>query len=545
MKKKNCFYRSTEYMQSINIYRDFLDELLNEYHLSTTGDSLLYFYLKLYSMCSLGKKRTKTDKFPYVYGGECVKNTKELLAELGLRTMGQVIKILDKLSESGLVHYAMAHLHGGPSNARFFKITVVDAKKQAEELEKKLGGKKKIYGCPKHGYFIANRDILRKLMPDGVRLSEMDSFLYLWIHTVYNDEWALCSDRIPVSLPDETGGIPLCSSAILGRAFHCSGSNANKLVHKFENLGLVRTYRFGNTAFIISPTAFMKWMFGTEDIRCDIMDLYNDLSVNGFFPYADTAAFTVLEKKTDDQIEQETEAVIRTKIQENAKCTMIEEILKESEMKENTAEETVEEKKDETAGDSVDMTAKMPEESSADDICDSSYNLLPKSANGTCEEYFRRRKPDETAIQRTLDEIGSPESVEDVKRCRIPSKYMPGIYDWDSLESDPMGFLEEPYILKQERKKMIERLKYIVPIKRVEAARRVEKNVNRKLSTLGVHYTMKEANGMIKSYIFLDKKELDLPRTDTENNPKILINIFDRIVQEELNENFENFWKPY
>lgn len=304
MKQKKCFYKDSKIVRNINIHRDFLDMLLKEKKLSTLGDTLLFFYLRLFAQCNMAHSRTNSYQTRYAEAGEFMTNDHELMELLGLKSKKRMYEILDKMSSLNLIVYGK-EIVGKHRTVEIF----IHVFKAAEYKSTK------IYGTPKHGYFLADRELLSTLIPeDGkTKFSDMDIFLSLWTHTVYNDEYVPVSSMLPVVVYDGEEYIPMYTCRSMRKYFNCSSARVNRVIRLFVQLGLIKNFHYSHAGDVISPVDFSHYMFG-ETITVDDLDgMLKMYEIMGHRGQLDVGNFHIQEQSKEDRAEEILEDTILPK----------------------------------------------------------------------------------------------------------------------------------------------------------------------------------------------------------------------------------------
>lgn len=205
------------------IYRNFIQTLLNDRSIRTTGGSFLFWYLILCSYANYSNSNRRMEQLTYTLSpGEWICSISELQDWFRCRFQHQAISILKHLQEEGCITYSLLEKN------RLVKFRITDWQNDNTAL-------KYNYPCKKDtGFFFFPIAKAHKLVQTG-KCSEMDILLDLWIHAVYNDPSVLCSDTGPVVYYRNNTGSPLTSFQTLGERWGHSKPTVSRLLKKLEN----------------------------------------------------------------------------------------------------------------------------------------------------------------------------------------------------------------------------------------------------------------------------------------------------------------------
>ena len=200
------------------IYRNFIQTLLNDRSIRTTGGSFLFWYLVLCSYANYSNSNRRMEQFTYTLSpGEWICSISELQDWFRCRFQHQAISILKHLQEEGCITYSLLEKN------RLVKFRITDWQNDNTAL-------KYNYPCKKDtGFFFFPIGKAHKLIQAG-KCSEMDILLDLWIHAVYNDPSVLCSDTGPVVYYRNNTGSPLTSFQTLGERWGHNESGLYSLI---------------------------------------------------------------------------------------------------------------------------------------------------------------------------------------------------------------------------------------------------------------------------------------------------------------------------
>ncbi len=280
------------------IYRNFIQTLLSDRSIRTTGGSFLFWYLILCSYANYSTSYRRMEQLTYtVSPGEWICTSAELQEWFRCRFQYQAISILKHLQEQGCITYSLLERN------RLVKFRITDWEKDNTVLEYS-------YPCKKDtGFFFFPITRAHKLIGAG-KCSEMDILLDLWIHAVYNDPAVLCSDAGPVVYYRNNTGTPLTSFQALGQRWGHSKPTVSRLLKKLEKMGLITLISFrGKYGSMIYLNNYLSIMFDISDVLIDKEEIAMKMKLPIHIPESSEPENTpkagekcVSETVTDDQI---------------------------------------------------------------------------------------------------------------------------------------------------------------------------------------------------------------------------------------------------
>ena len=280
------------------IYRNFIQTLLNDRSIRTTGGSFLFWYLILCSYANYSTSNRRMEQLTYTLSpGEWICSISELQDWFRCRFQHQAVSILAHLQEEGCITYSLLE------KKRLVRFRITDWQKDNTALEYH-------YPCKKDtGFFFFPIGKAHKLIQAG-KCSEMDILLDLWIHAVYNDPSVLCSDTGPVVYYRNNTGSPLTSFQTLGERWGHSKPTVSRLLKKLEKMNLITLVSFrGNHGSMIYLNNYLSIMFNISDVLIDKEEIAMQMKLPIYIPNeapaeetAERETLCVPEPVTDEQI---------------------------------------------------------------------------------------------------------------------------------------------------------------------------------------------------------------------------------------------------
>ena len=240
------------------IYRDFIQTLINDNGIRTSGSSFLFYYLVLCSYANYRTSYRRMESITYtVAPGEWICTINELQDWFRCRFQHQALSILKFFEEQNYISYSLL----GKNKIIKFKIT--DWPKDNTILEYN-------YPCKKDaGFFFFPISKVHELISLG-KCSEMDILLDLWIHAIYNDPSVLGSDCGPVVYIRNNTGIPRISYKTLADRWGQSKASVSRQLKKLESKELITLVSFtGKYGSVIYLNSYLSVMFSISDVMID------------------------------------------------------------------------------------------------------------------------------------------------------------------------------------------------------------------------------------------------------------------------------------
>ena len=239
------------------IYRQFVQNLITDRSIRTSGGSGLFYFTVLSSYANFRVSYRRLDGITYtVSPGEWVCRVKELQEWFRVRFQYQALSILDQLQEQGVISYS--RICRG-----IVKYRITDWQRHNTVLD---------YNCPCQkdtGFFFLPVSTARKLIETGTA-SEMDAVLDLWISAIYQDDRVAGSDLGPVAYFRNGTGTPLVSYTELAQRWGHSRSTVGRMLKKLSDAGYLELMSFpGRSGSVIYLKNYLSTMFQISDVLVD------------------------------------------------------------------------------------------------------------------------------------------------------------------------------------------------------------------------------------------------------------------------------------
>lgn len=253
------------------IYREFIQNLIEDKNIRTNGSSYLFYFIVL---CSYANYRTSQQRFDgvryTVTAGEWICRISELQHVFRCRFQHQVISILQYLEKQNYITYSQL------DRKKLIKFKITDWKKDNTALNYS-------YPCKKDaGFFFFPIAKVHELISIG-KCSEMDIILDLWLHAIYQDSQVQGSDLGPVVYFRDGTGNPLTNYSELAGRWGISKSSVCRFLNKLENHKYISLVSFnGNHGSVIYLDNYLSTMFNISDVMLDKEEvaLSLNLSIN-------------------------------------------------------------------------------------------------------------------------------------------------------------------------------------------------------------------------------------------------------------------------
>ena len=240
------------------IYRQFVQSLIKDRRLRTSGGSGLFYYTVL---CSYANFRTSYRHLNGVrhtiYPGEWLCSAKELASILRAGSQKQALDILQDLQDKHLIKYILLQ------NGKTIKFTILNWCKTNTILD---------YNCPcqkDSGFFFISIATATDLVSSG-KCSQMDVLLDLWISAIYNDTQVQGSDLGPVVYMRNGTGSPLLNYSELSDRWGISRATVCRFLRHMEENDYIKIINFsGNKGSVIYLQNYLSTMFQISDVMID------------------------------------------------------------------------------------------------------------------------------------------------------------------------------------------------------------------------------------------------------------------------------------
>lgn len=240
------------------IYREFVQSLMKDRSIRTSGCSYLFYYIVLCSYANFRSSYRRLDGITYlVEPGQWICTATELSEWFRTRFQHQAISILDALEKQHYISYSKL----GRGNLIKFSISGWKTSNTALEYN---------YPCLKDvGFFFFPIAAAHELISLG-KCSEMDIVLDLWLHTIYQDGQVQGSDKGPVVYFRNGTGNPLTNFSDLAQRWGISKSTVSRILNKLENRDYLSLISFpGRHGSVIYLNNYLSTMFQVSDVMID------------------------------------------------------------------------------------------------------------------------------------------------------------------------------------------------------------------------------------------------------------------------------------
>lgn len=240
------------------IYREFLQTLMKDKSIRTTGSSYLFYFMVLCSYANFRTSYRRLEGISYLVGpGEWICKSSELTEWFRVRFQHQAFSILDTLQKQNYISYTrLGHGH-------LVRFSITNWKKHNTVLDYN-------YPCLKDvGFFFFPISAVHELISMG-KCSEMDIVLDLWIHAIYNDEQVQGSNIGPVVYFRNCTGNPLVNYSDLAIRWGISRSSVSRILNKLQGMEYLSLISFtGRHGSIIYLCNYLSTMFNISDVMID------------------------------------------------------------------------------------------------------------------------------------------------------------------------------------------------------------------------------------------------------------------------------------
>lgn len=269
------------------IYREFIRDLMNDTSIRTTGNSLLFYYIILYSFVNYRSSYQRYDGISYLIGpGEWICRTKELSTWFRTRFQYQAIDILDQLALGNYITYTEL------SRGNLIKFHITDWKKSNISFD---------YNCPctkDAGFFFFPMALVSELISIG-KCSEMDCLLDLWLHAIYQDEQIQGSDLGPIVYFRDGSSNPVTSCSQLSQRWGISKATVCRFLKKMEAKDYLELIPFsGSHGSVIYLHNYLSTMFHISDVMINKEEIAMSFNI----PVSISDSITSPPEISDEQI---------------------------------------------------------------------------------------------------------------------------------------------------------------------------------------------------------------------------------------------------
>ena len=250
------------------IYREFIQNLIEDKNIRTNGSSYLFYFIVLCSYANYRTSQQRYDGIRYIVSaGEWICRTSELQHVFRCRYQHQVISTLEFLEKNHYITFSQL------GRKKLIKFTITDWRKNNTALNYS-------YPCKKDaGFFFFPIAKVHELISIG-KCSEMDIILDLWIHAIYQDKQVQGSELGPVVYFRDSSGNPLTNYTELSERWGISKSSVSRILRKLEESGHISLVTFkGNHGSVIYLENYLSTMFNISDVMTDKEEVSMSLSL--------------------------------------------------------------------------------------------------------------------------------------------------------------------------------------------------------------------------------------------------------------------------
>lgn len=258
------------------IYREFVQDLIEDRSIRTGGSSGLYYYTVLCSYTNFRTSYRRLDGITYtIFPGEWLCRIGDLMDWFRVRFQHQALAILSMLQERNLIRFTRL------GRGSLVKYRIMGWRKHNTVLD---------YNCPcqkETGFFFLPVSVAAELIGAG-RASEMDVVLDLWLSAIYQDDQVRGSDVGPVVYFRNGTGNPLVAYSDLAQRWGISRSTVGRLLKKLSDAGYLSLMSFpGRSGSVIYLKNYLSTMFQISDVLVDKDEVAMALNLKLSLPDAD------------------------------------------------------------------------------------------------------------------------------------------------------------------------------------------------------------------------------------------------------------------
>ena len=250
------------------IYKKFVEMLMCDPDIKTSGGCGLYHYTVLSSFANFETKNRKISGINYtVFPGELLCTMDELLVLLRVKNKLQALAILSDLQRRHFIEFNIL------DDGNCIKYRIKDWHKLNRAMDD-------LAPCHEDkGYFYLPLTVISDMI--GRRhLSEMDALLDLWLNTVYDDNRVQNSVVDPVVYMRNGSGKPVVDCGQLSKRWNVSAKTANKYLQKLKNNGYIYyTETIGVNGMVVYLGKEITSMFRLSDVLLDKEEIPMKVSV--------------------------------------------------------------------------------------------------------------------------------------------------------------------------------------------------------------------------------------------------------------------------
>ena len=232
------------------IYRQFVQSMINDRRIRTSGGSGLFYYTVLCTYTNFRTSYQRIGNIRYtVSPGQWICTLTELRKLFRVSRPPKAIAILDMLQSKKVITYELL------ADGKAVKYTICNWKFHNSMLDNKCPSQKR------SGFFFLPLSTAWKLMK-GSRCSEADMYIDLWLSAIYNDPRVIGSDIGPIVYLRNGTGNPLLNCTQLAERWGVSRATVSRVLSHFVALQYIELITFaGNAGSVIYLTNYLETMF--------------------------------------------------------------------------------------------------------------------------------------------------------------------------------------------------------------------------------------------------------------------------------------------
>lgn len=230
------------------------------------GSLHLFSLMALYSYADFRSTRRSIDGQVYFESpGQWTCKKSSLKRILRVHTEEQAAELMNYFEAAQLVHFELLGEEKG-----IVRFTIADWKRHCTTLDYNY------YSYKGAGFFFFPLPVGRQLIAaarkhNGIRFSELDAIMDLWLHTVLNDEQVQGSEYMPLVYYRNMKGQPLLSYSYLAERWGWSKSRVGRFILRLEETGIISRISFtGSRGSVISMCRYREMIFGGD---CEQLNL--------------------------------------------------------------------------------------------------------------------------------------------------------------------------------------------------------------------------------------------------------------------------------
>ena len=251
------------------IYRQFVQRLMADRSIRTSGGSGLFYFTVLCSYANFRTSYRRIDGISYtIYPGEWVCRLKEVSQWFRTRFQCQALTVLEQLQKQHFITFQTL------DRGNVIRYKICDWARHNTVLE---------YNAPCQkdtGFFFLPVSVVTDLISTS-RCSEMDIILDLWVSAVYNDNQVQGSDLGPVVYFRNGTGNPLVAYTELAVRWGVSRATVGRVLKKLAALDYISLMSFpGRHGSVVYLKNYLSTMFEISDVMVDKEEVAMTLNIH-------------------------------------------------------------------------------------------------------------------------------------------------------------------------------------------------------------------------------------------------------------------------